>query len=109
MESQRSNDCQKTANAVKVAKAFNHYGCKVELLSLSPPIMLFTLCASLSSMWSHYLRTLLPVQINSLMPVTLITLLIPGHIGSKLLIAPVMSVWTYQNLLFNVLLHTEIV
>ena len=71
--------------------------------------MLFTQCASCFSMWFHYLGTLLSVQINSLVPVTLIPLLIPSHIDSKLLVAPVVGVWTYQNLLFNVLLHTETV
>ena len=60
-------------------------------------------------MWFHYLGTLLSVQINSLVPVALIPLLVSSHIGSKLLVASVVGVWTYQNLLFDVLLHTEIV
>ena len=57
----------------------------------------------------HHLGALLSVQVNCLMPITLIPILIACDVSTQLLIASVMSVWSYQDLLFGMLLQGEAV
>ncbi len=57
----------------------------------------------------HHLGALFSVQINCLMPITLIPILIACNISTQLLIASVMSVWSYQNQPFGMLLQGEAV
>jgi len=57
----------------------------------------------------HHLGALLSVQVNCLMQITLIPILIACDVSTQLLIASVMSVWSYQDLLFGMLLQGEAV
>ena len=57
----------------------------------------------------HHLGALLSVQVDRLVPITLIPILIACDISTQLLIASVMSVWSYQDLPFSKLLQEETV